>query len=436
MNETACKPIIVLAVLTRSTKPMLRSIHRAKFVLVGSDLLLRNAAVYISGSGRISRVETWHGQSAGPEEEVVDWGSAVIMPGIINAHTHLELTSFLNQVTQFDSFTDWIRQLISRRRSWTQEDFLASARKGARLCLAGGTTLAGDITSSGLGWGTTKGENLRRIVFEEAVAFSPGQADQALEQLRELFDRSDPDPLLAHGISPHAPYSVSPELFRRAAELARSRGMLLATHVAETKAELQFLQAGTGEFRDFLSTIGVLPDEWKPPSLLPIPYLDSLGVLGPSSLLVHCNYLDEGSIARIRASGSSVVYCPRSHAFFGHEEHPIRKLLDNGVNVALGTDSLASNNSLSMLDEMRFLFKRRKDVKPEEIFRAATLNGAEAFNLGNVLGLLKPDYCADMTVLELPQAAESRKLPAQILEGAGECIGTVVQGRIAWQKAG
>jgi cytosine/adenosine deaminase-related metal-dependent hydrolase len=415
---------------------MLKSIHRAKFVLAGPDILLQNAAVHILDSGRIARVEAWDKRSAETEAEVVDWGSAVIMPGLINAHTHLELTSFLDQLTQFDSFTDWILQLINRRRSWTQEAFLASAKAGARLSLSSGTTLVGDITSSGVGWDATKGENLRRIVFEETVAFSPDQADQALSQLKLLLNTGDPDPLLTHGISPHAPYSVSPELFRHAAELARNRGLLLSTHVAETKAELQFLQLGTGEFRNLLSTLGVMPSGWKPPALSPIPYLESLRVLGPSCVLIHCNYLNDDSIARIRAARCSVVFCPRSHAFFGHEEHPVRKLLDFGINVALGTDSLASNSSLSMLDEVRALFQIRKDIKPEEIFRAATLSGAEAFRLGSSLGLLKPDYCADMTVLELPQAVEPRQLCEQILEGAGECLGTVVQGQIAWQKAG
>jgi cytosine/adenosine deaminase-related metal-dependent hydrolase len=326
--------------------------------------------------------------------------------------------------------------LIDCRRSWTTTDFLLSATEGLRLSLASGTTLAGDITSSGVGWNAGSGLNLRRIVFKEVLALSPDRVDFTLSQLNPFFKKATLNPFLIHGVSPHAPYSVSPELYRRSSELARHRRMLLTTHVAETQAELEFLQTGTGEFRSFLEERGVLPDNWKPPELPPIPYLDALGVLGPLCLLVHCNYLDKPSISRIAKTRSSVVYCPRSHDFFGHKNHPVRQLLDSKINVALGTDSLASNSSLSMIDEMRFLFRKRKDLKPEEIFRAATVNAAAALQCGNILGRLRRSYWADMAVLEIPNNLKPRHLVCQILEGAGTCIGTVIQGKIVFKMPG
>jgi aminodeoxyfutalosine deaminase len=407
-------------------KIMRRIIHRAKYVLAEPDLLLQNAAIHISARGRISRIEPWSGICS--EAEVIDWGSSVIIPGLVNAHVHLELTALHNKLTQFSSFTDWISQLVSHRRSWTKEDILSSASEGARLSLASGTTLAGDITASGFGWDAANSQNLRCVVFEEVLSLSPDQADSVLSPVNQLLQKAPPNPLLVHGVSPHAPYSVSQELYRRSSELARRRKMLLTTHAAETQAELQFLQSGTGEFRSFLDGIGALPMNWKPPELPPVLYLDSLGILGPACLLAHCNYLDKSSITRILKTHSSVVYCPRSHDFFGHENHPIRQLLDLGINVALGTDSLASNSSLSMIDEMRFLYRKRKDIKPEEIFRAATINGAAALHYGGVLGRLRRNYWADMAVLEIPNNLEARHLICQILEGAGQCIATIVQG--------
>jgi aminodeoxyfutalosine deaminase len=413
---------------------MLKSVHRARYVLVEPDHLLQNAAVHISNPGRISRIEPWNDPPAIPGVEVIDWGTAVIMPGLINAHTHLELTRLKDQLLRFRSFTDWVSQLIDRRRLWTKEDFLNSAREGAEAVLASGTTLVGDITSSGFGWDAADPEDLRRIVFEEAIAFSPGNFDQAVSQLEARLDRrSAQDFLRIHGVSPHAPYSVSPQLYRYTAELSRQRGFPLATHVAETRSELEFLQTGTGEFRDLLEKIGVLPGEWEAPGMSPVPYLESLGVLGQSSVLIHCNYLDQDSINRILNTRSSVVHCPRSHDFFGHEKHPLRQLLDCGINVAIGTDSLASNSSLSMLDEMRYLFKTRKDIKTEEIFRAATLNGAAALGFGGILGRLRRGYWADLAVLQLPETVGPRQLTNQVLEGAGECIATIVRGKIAWR---
>ncbi len=413
---------------------MLKSIHRAKYVLAEPDLLLQNAAVHISQPGRISRIEPWQDPPAIPGVEVIDWGSALIMPGLINAHAHLELTDLNNQLTRFRSFTDWVSQLIDRRRLWIKDQFLSSLRKGEEEALSSGTTLVGDVSSSGFGWDATNGENLRRVVFEEVIALSSANLDEAISQLESRLDLQSNNPLLIHGVSPHAPYSVSPELYRRVAELSRTRGLLLATHAAETESEIQFLQTGTGEFRDFLDNLGVLPKEWKPPQLNPIPYLDSLGVLGPLCVLIHCNYLDQDDLNRILGTRSSVVYCPRSHDFFGHDKYPIRQLMDCGINVGLGTDSLASNNSLSMLDEIRYLFKVRKDLKSEEIFRAATLNGAAALNFGGVLGRLRRGYWADLAVLELPGNLGARQLPSQVLEGAGECIATIVQGKVAWRK--
>jgi aminodeoxyfutalosine deaminase len=413
-------------------------VHRSKYVLAEPGLRLQNAAVHVSGDGRILSVGPWGHPDTSPglDVEVIDWGSALIMPGLINAHTHLDLTHSQGRLTQFVNFTDWIMQLVNMRRSWSPEAFIDSAREGIHQSLASGTTMVGDITSNGLTCSAARGAMLRRVIFEEAIGLSPGQADASLSSLKDRLSVTNPEALFVHGISPHAPYSVSPELYRRMAALARQEGKLLETHVAETMAELQFLQTGTGDFRDFLNSRGILPPDWKAPGLDPISYLSSLGVLGPWCLLVHCNYLDRESIAMIRDSGSNVVYCPRSHHFFGHREHPVRNLLDAGVNVALGTDSLASNTSLSMLDEMRFLRKSRGDIKTDEIFRAATLNGAKALHFGDRLGRLRKDYWADMTILELPPNTRAQDLEDQILAGAGECIATIVQGLTAWTRPG
>jgi cytosine/adenosine deaminase-related metal-dependent hydrolase len=413
---------------------MPRYIHRAKYILAEADLLLVEAGVHISDDGRISSVEPWSDSPTIHEAEVVNWGSAVIMPGLINAHAHLELSALHGQLTNFHSFTDWILQLIEKRRLWAKEDFLTSVRTGAEAVLQSGTTLVGDVSASGWSCLGGCGLGLRRVVFEESTGLLPSGVDSALSQIQARFDQSVPDPLLIRGISPHAPYSVSPELFRCLAGFSHSRGFLLATHVAESSPEVQFLQFGTGEFREFLLRLGALPDSWKSPQLSPIAYLDSLGVLSPSAILIHCNYLDPDSMKRILASRASVVYCPRSHDFFGHDQHPVRQLLDLGINVALGTDSLASNNSLSMLDEMRHLYKTRKDLKAEEILNTATANGAAAFRLGGVLGCLRPGYWADLAVLKLPENTGPRHLPAQILEGTGECIATIVRGGIAWTR--
>jgi cytosine/adenosine deaminase-related metal-dependent hydrolase len=332
------------------------------------------------------------------------------------------------------SFTAWLASLMSERRTFTREDYFASAAQGAQLSLAAGTTLIGDISATGVSWEALRKEKLRKVVFEEITGFLPEKAEEALAALKARIERIEPDDILSANLSPHAPYSVSAALFRKVAELQRSRGGRLATHVAETRAELEFLKSGTGEFHDFLETLGVLPAGWTVPCIAPVPYLEGLGILERPAILIHGNYLDEDSMTRILRRNASVVYCPRSHAFFEHEPHPVRQLLDMGINVALGTDSLASNDSLSILDEMRYLFRRRKDLRCDEIIRMATLNGAVALDFGSVLGRLRRGYWADMTVLRLPENLNDRYVEAQILEGAGECIATLVQGEIVWSR--
>jgi cytosine/adenosine deaminase-related metal-dependent hydrolase len=413
---------------------MIRTVHIAKYVLAEAGMVLRNAAVHVSDPGRISRLEPWQSPPPNLETKVVDWGSAIILPGLINAHSHLELTGLHKQGRRATSFTGWLSMVMREKQQWTREDYLASIRRGAQLSLASGTTLLGDISTSGFTWEVLKTEKLRKVVFEEAISLLPEKVNETLSALKSRLERAEPNGLLSSSVSPHAPYSVSSELYRAVADLAHHRNVRLATHVAETKQELEFLRYGSGEFKDFLSGLGALPDGWKPPGLAPVPYLEGFGLLDHPAILVHCNYLDELSMSRILSRSCSVVYCPRSHAFFGHEPHPVRQLLDMGVNVALGTDSLASNDSLSILDEMRFLFQTRKDLKCDEIIRMATLNGAVALDFGGVLGRLRRGYWADMTVLRLPESVSDRNVVAQLLEGAGECLATIVQGEIVWTK--
>lgn len=413
---------------------MIRTVHRARYLLADPDLVMQDAAVQICEPGRICRVEPWQGHPAGPEVDVFDWGSAVIMPGFVNTHSHLELTRLHNQLTGVGSFTGWLDQVISRRRGWTPEHYDESVRSGARQSLESGTTLVGDVSAGGFTRKALTGGKIRAVVFEEVLGLAPDRAPQALAELERRIARNDDDPLLTAGASPHAPYSVSPQLYCGVAGLSERMTIPLATHLAETRAELELLMSGTGEFREFLTRLAVLPPDWKAPEVSPVQYLDKLGVLEHAPLLIHCNYLDQDSIARILGRRCSIAFCPRSHAFFGHEEHPVRRLLDAGINVALGTDSLASNDSLSMLDEMRFLHRSRKDLKSDEIFRMATVNGAAALGFGGTIGRLRRGCWADIAVLGLEEGTSSKYLTSQILEGAGECVATVVRGELAWRK--
>ena len=406
-------------------------IHRARFALPRPGILLENAVVPVSNDGRVVDPYSLPAAHVETGKEIFDWGDAIIIPGLVNAHAHLELTALHRQLTNFSAFTDWALRLIQKRRTWTPELYRRSTKEGVHLALHSGTTMVGDI-ASGNGWNTFSGEYPRRVIFEETLGLSPDLAEPAMAKIHDLFDQSVGErsrPLQVHAVSPHAPYSTSGDLYRRAVAFAKNHRAPWTTHAAETREELRFFETGDGDFREFLTYLGALPENWRAPGKHPVVWLDALGILGSSCLLAHCNYLDDDAVARIARSKSSVVYCPRSHEFFGHEKHPIRRLLDAGIPVALGTDSLACNDSLSIIDEMRHIHAKRKDITSEEIFRAATIHGATALGFPDQLGQLARGFFADMAILDIPPDIKPNRLLDQILEGAGDWRATVINGR-------
>ncbi len=176
-------------------------------------------------------------------------------------------------------------------------------------------------------------------------------------------------------------------------------------------------------------------DNWSHPGLRPVAYLHNMGILKDNWLLVHCNYITEEEMEDIRISGSSVVFCPRSHKFLGHQNHPFRKFMECGINVALGTDSLASNESLSILDEMKFLYENHKDVRPQDILYMGTAAGAVALRMENKVGKLEPGFEADITAIKLPEEKASNVYDG-LLSKDSECIFTVVSGSVCYDKYG
>jgi len=225
---------------------MNKTIHRAKYVMAEAGSLLSNAAVHVSAAGRILRVEPWQGKPPDAGVSVIDWGTALIMPGLVNAHTHLELGFLDRRLDRTAEFTHWLAQLINKRQAVDDARLAESVREGALQRLSSGTTLVGDISSAGVSRPALKPSLVRRVVFEEALFLAPERAAEVMGPLKLRLEAAEPGGLTECGISPHAPYSVSPELYRLTAALARERRIPLATHVAETRSEQEFLRNGAG----------------------------------------------------------------------------------------------------------------------------------------------------------------------------------------------
>jgi cytosine/adenosine deaminase-related metal-dependent hydrolase len=322
----------------------------------------------------------------------VDLGNVAVLPGLVNAHTHLDLSGMRGLAPPTPDFIGWLRQVIAHRRARSAEQVKADIRAGLAESLRCGTTLLGDISGDGGSWDVLAAAPSRAVVFRELLGLPAERAARAWADANDWLAAHATTPTCRSGLSPHAPYSVRRSLIAGAG-LA---GVPAAIHVAESAAEQELLVLRGGPFVPFLRELGV----WAPDGLAP-----DLGTvvrvfngLVPA-LFIHANYLP--SDTAIPRNGT-IVYCPRTHAAFGHPPHPFRDFLARGVRVALGTDSLASNPDLSVLAEARFLHERYPDVPGDVVFRLMTLAGAEALGWQDDTGSLEPGKSADLVAVPLP----------------------------------
>jgi cytosine/adenosine deaminase-related metal-dependent hydrolase len=333
----------------------------------------------------------------------VSLGNAAIIPGLVNAHTHLDLSGARGLIppTDPDHFTDWLRGVIAYRRSRLPEQVQADVRAGLAECLRSGTTLLGDITADGGSWPVLVEATTRAVVFKEKIGLSAERIEEQRVELLRFRGSCRNTPGCRKGVSPHAPYSVRGPAFK-----THPPPEPLTTHLAESPAEVELLRSRTGPFETFLRGLGI----WFPEVLAP-----SFEVIirrtrhASVVLFAHCNYLPTG--LRLHPN-QTVVYCPRTHAAFGHPPHPFREFLRRGVRVCLGTDSLASNPDLDILAEARFVRQRYPDFPGDTLLRMVTLSGAEALGWADETGSLVPGKSADLVAVPLPDrdAADPHEL--------------------------
>ncbi|KKL94058.1 hypothetical protein LCGC14_1868480 [marine sediment metagenome] len=406
---------------------------KSKYLLTEPDTVIDNGAVLID-DGKIKFAGRFTDINKHDSHRIVDLGNSAIVPGLINTHTHLELTHLHNRISYNGDFTDWIKQIIIAKEPWTEHEYVSSIRDGITRSLEAGTTTIADINRNGPALDVLTKSKIRKILFYEIIDFNPDSAESTIDNYKREINCIGNDRLLSLGIYPHTPYTVSKELYKRCKRVSEELGIHIATHVSETNDEIEFLTRGTGKIISLLKDRDML-NNWSYPGLRPIEYLSNMGFLKSECILVHCNYITEEEIDVIRMSGSSIVFCPRSHKFLGHKNHPFCKFIEHGINVALGTDSLASNDSLSILDEMKYLYEKHKDVRPQDILHMGTAAGAIALRMKDKIGRLKPGFDADITAIKLPEERASNVFDGIFSQGS-ECIFTVVSGSVCYDKYG
>jgi len=387
----------------------------ASYVLPITADPIRDGAVMIDGSEIVGVGARSDLVAAHPRVEITDLGEAVILPGLINCHSHLELTSMRGALDDVEhDFTAWLLKLNGRRAEMSDDDIRAAAVAGAREGAAAGVTCFADIGRMGFaGLHALKEVGLRGIVYQE-TEFSPSDstAEEHFPALVDKFNelRSGETELVKVGLSPHSPYTVSSRLFEMIAQFSIINRVPLHIHVAESSDEHELLTQGTGFFTGIYEKYDV---EWYSPHCTPIEYLERLGVLSAQPLLAHCVLASRFDIERIERNGASIAHCPKSNAKLGHGAAPLEAFLDAGVPVGLGSDSVASNNVCDILEEARFasLTARNREgsgrfITAREMLEVATIGGARALRMEDRIGSLEVGKQADLTIVSLTDIAQ------------------------------
>jgi aminodeoxyfutalosine deaminase len=379
------------------------SVYRADWVLPIAGGPIRGGWVAIE-QGRIAAV------SSTPTSGAVDLGSAVILPALVNAHTHLELSYLRDVVPPAARFLDWIAAIMAARRRYADPKdpiILAAARSAIEESRASGTGLVGEVSNTLVTVPLLRGAGMVARVFYELLGFNVADPVARVRQARATLDGASGGDDIRVALAPHAPYSVSPALFAAIRDdLNTHPGDVSTVHLGESPEEVEFIADGTGPWRDLLVTLGAWTDTWKAAGVSPVQYLADMGVLDSRVLAVHGVQLEGDDLARLRALGTTVVSCPRSNRYVGVGDPPLEAFYAMGVTVAFGTDSLASVDDLNLFGELALARQLAPRVPARTLLESATRCGAAALGFGNEFGTIEVGKRGALIAVRVPAATD------------------------------
>ena len=420
-------------------------IYSARWLLPITSPPIRDAAIAIQGDTILAIGPRTEIAARFPDAPASHFEDAVIMPGLVNAHSHLELTVMRGFLENEESdFFVWLRKLTVARMAMTADDLLVSSICGAIEAARAGITCVADSSSAATqSMRALKEVGLRGIVYQESFGADANLAEENVAKLRDQVRemRALESDQVRAGVSPHAPYTVSALQIELISKLATDERLPVMMHTAESEFERVFLIEGRGPFADGLKKRGI---QWQPPGVSTVRYLRERGLLETKPLLAHCINVDEEDLRLIKAAGAGVAHCPKSNAKLRHGRAPFRKFLQTGINAGLGTDSVASNNNCDILEEARFatlMARLDRDADPipaQEALFAATLGGARALGLDHRIGALEPDKQADIAIVGMAgthQEPVSNPIDALIFSSSGrDVMLTVVAGKVVYRR--
>ncbi len=371
---------------SRKASPL--QLHSARWVVPVSAPPIERGAVAVFGTSVVAVGPAHELRISLVDAELVDHGDSIIMPGLINCHSHLELSPLKWRLSPTGSFTSWVRNLIKARQKIEPEEYEKALEEAIKTLHGNGVAGLGDTGNTPLVPQKAQAESsmwpFSGIHFREILH---PVGDGILDLSGEVQNGQIQNRRFKYGYSAHAIYTVSPMAIQAIKARDSQLGLPFSIHVAESEEEIEFLKDSKGPLYELLLEKGRDPDGFKIKSSSPVKLLDELHVLDEMSICVHCVHVDDDDIEILASTNASVCLCPRSNMFLGVGTPPVEKLLDAGINLAIGTDSLASNDRLSIFAEMASLARQCPQVDTTSIFKAATLGGADALHLKG-LGVL------------------------------------------------
>jgi cytosine/adenosine deaminase-related metal-dependent hydrolase len=405
-------------------------IIRARTVVTMDGPPIENGAVAVE-DGRIVAVGTVPDLQWVSDGPVIDLGEQVLLPGLINAHCHLDYTMMRGAISRPKSFTSWVQRINALKRSLDNDDYLTAVQRGFSELRKWGTTSVCNIEAFPELMPRLGPSPLRTWWFYEMIDIRHRVTTDDVVAGALSFFQHRANSLDSFGLSPHAPYTASLNLYQLANACASSFSMPLTTHVAESVEEFGMFRNARGPLYDFMNALQRPMADCGKAS--PFGHLWHGGAVDARWLLTHMNTLTEEDFLLLadlpRGAGPHIVHCPGSHRYFSHPPFPAKRLHDLGVNLCLGTDSLASTDSLSLFEETRFLRQAQPWLRPEQVLRMVTVNPARALRRKGQLGQIVAGALADL--IALPTSGSLGAVYEEIVEHAAPISWTMIDGQIS-----
>ncbi|CUS77964.1 Cytosine/adenosine deaminase [Candidatus Kryptonium thompsonii] len=397
-------------------------IFYAKYILPIASEIIEDGAIVVDGNKIVDFGNREEINSKFKDvERKFDLKNALIMPGFVNAHTHLELSGI--KIKEVKDFKDWLYQVVEKRRklfnvegvfgkiklvkTLLEKRWKGEVEKRIGEMVNSGTVAVGDVSNTGRLITMLLRVPMKVQIFIELISFVEERGIEFFNTIKELVgnvnkvvERHNLQREFRISLAPHAPYSVSEALFKLIKNFNGTSKT--SVHLAEVIDEVEFIKNGTGFFRTFLIQRNGFDYSWNPPGVSPVKYLDRINFLDENTLAVHCVNVDDEDIEILSERNVSVCTCPRSNFFLKVGKAPVRKFLDHGINVCMGTDSMASNRDLNILNELKFAREFYENVSDEELLKIATLNGAKALGFDNICGSIERGKDSDLIYFIIP----------------------------------